>query len=69
MVDLVDCAFRDGSYPCGYKDGGKLPDCDLCHKIRKASIREVVERYKRDNPSVYAKYQAYWRHLEQEWGL
>jgi len=36
---------------------------------RKAGIREVVERYKKDNPSMYRKYQAYWTHLEKEWGL
>ena len=43
MIKFNDCAFQDGSYPCGYKDGGKLPDCTLCHKIRKAGIREVVD--------------------------
>jgi len=43
MIKFMDCAFQDGSYPCGYKDGGRLPDCELCHKIRKAGIQEVVE--------------------------
>jgi hypothetical protein len=43
MIKVRDCAFQDDSYPCGYKDEGKLPDCDLCHKIRLAGIKEVVE--------------------------
>lgn len=40
---VMVCEFIDGSYPCGYKEGKKLPDCELCHKIRKASMGEVVE--------------------------
>ena len=43
MIKVRDCAFQDGSYPCGYKDEGNLPDCDLCHKIRKAGIKEIVD--------------------------
>jgi len=31
--------------------------------------REVVGRYKKDNPMMYVKFQAYWSMLEQEWGL
>ena len=42
-IDEVACAFRDGSYPCGCRDGDKLPDCELCRKIRKAGIHEGVE--------------------------
>ena len=36
---------------------------------RKAGIREVVDRYKKDNPGLYKKYQAYWNNLEKEWGI
>ncbi len=43
VVLIRDCAFQDGSYPCGNKDGDKLPDCNLCYKIRQAGIKEVVE--------------------------
>ena len=43
MIRHRDCEFQDGSYPCEYEDGGKLPDCELCHKIRKAGIRKAVE--------------------------
>jgi len=35
----------------------------------KAGMGEVVERYKRDNPSYYRKYKTYWDLLEKEWGL
>ena len=34
-----------------------------------AGIREVIERYKKDNPGMYRKYQAYWELREEEWGL
>ncbi len=44
MIRREDCAFQDGSYPCGYKDGDKLPDCELCHKIRKAVEEERLDR-------------------------
>ena len=43
MIKRPDCEFLDGSYPCGYKDEGKLPDCELCEKIREASIKEVAD--------------------------
>ena len=43
MIRFRDCEFQDSSYPCDYKDGGELPDCNLCHKIRIAGIKEVVE--------------------------
>jgi len=33
--------------------------------IRKAAIREVVEIYKRDNPSAYKKHKAYWEALKK----
>ena len=52
MSKLMDCAFQDGSYPCGYKDEAKLPDCDLCHKVREASIREVVEWLHNNSPTI-----------------
>ena len=43
MIKRRDCAFQDGSYPCGYEDKGELPNCKLCHKIRQAGIREAVK--------------------------
>ena len=42
VVRVRDCAFQDGSYPCDYKDGDKLPDCDLCHKSYKAGTQAVL---------------------------
>lgn len=49
MIMVKDCAFQDGSYPCGYEDEGELPNCDFCRKIRKAGIKEVVEWIKEQN--------------------
>lgn len=45
MIKRRDCVFQDGSYPCDYKDGGELPDCELCHKIRKAGMKEGIRLY------------------------
>lgn len=61
MIKHPDCEFQDGSYPCDYQDGGELPDCKLCQKIRKAGIREVVEWFMRrmehiDEPSMTPYY-------------
>ena len=37
--------------------------------VAQVSRREVVERYKKDNPSSYKRNQAYWNKLEKEWGI
>lgn len=37
--------------------------------IRKLGIKEVVETYKRENPSRYKEYEAWWRMKEQKWGI
>lgn len=40
MSDEQICAFQDGSYPCHHIEN---PNCELCRKIRKAGIKEVVD--------------------------
>ena len=82
MIKLNDCAFQDGSYPCGYGDGGELPDCTLCHKIRRASMKEVVEWIKSNShieQSLISKaidgaiyrtiLDSQWQTQKKEWGL
>lgn len=77
MIRVPDCAFQDGSYPCGYKDGGKEPECELCHKIRQASIREVVGWIEGEgdeiclshcNPSR-AECPECWQAQKEKWGI
>ena len=71
-MKVKDCAFQDGSYPCGYKDGDKLPDCELCFKVRKAGIREVVEWIdgisKAGQPSKFIP-SSEWQDQLKTWGV
>ena len=77
MIKVRDCAFQDGSYPCGYKDEGELPDCKLCHKIRKAGVEEVVGWIDREiniNAKGYFNYPIEidieeWQAKLREWGI
>ena len=72
MLKSIDCAFQDGSYPCGYENGDKLPDCELCHKIRKAGIMEVVEWLQKHNIYLdhpYLKESQNWQAQMRKWGI
>lgn len=63
--------------PIHFVKGGQLCDEQYAnYKYTKAfeagkqeGRKEVIERYKKDNPNAYGKYRIYWERLLKEWGL
>lgn len=48
---------------------GRSTGLEASKEERQAGVREVVERYKEDNPVSYNKHRTYWNNLKKEWGL
>ena len=68
MDDEEWCDIFEKGYKAGY-DKALAQLADMTEECKQMGRREVVERYKKDNPSFYKKYRAYWKNLEKEWGI
>jgi hypothetical protein len=60
----------------GYKQGYKEACVELCEiypstfrEGKRVGIKEVVDTYKRENPWMYTRYEAWWQAKKEEWGI